>query len=164
MSLTTFDVPTVSDTRSPTVDDDRIIEQAIAILERRMFTDGPVLNWPDTVRNYLHMKLVQESSEVFAAVFFTTTYQVIACETLFRGTIDSAEVHPRVVVQRALTLNASALVVGHQHPSGNAEPSPADRAITARLKQALSLVDIRLLDHYIFGKGTPYSFAASGLL
>jgi len=81
---------------------------------------------------------------------------------LFRGTVDGAEVHPREVVRRALAHNASAIVVGHNHPSGNAEPSIADRAITARLKQALSLVEIRLLDHFIVGDGAPVSLAARG--
>ncbi|WP_033482417.1 DNA repair protein RadC [Xanthomonas citri] len=164
MSLTTLDAPTVSDTRSPTVDDDRIIEQAIAILERRIFATGPRLTGLEGAREYLRLKLLQEPNEVFVAVFLTTRHRVIACEALFRGTIDGAEVHPRVVVQRALALNAAALIVSHQHPSGDTTPSAADRAITNRLKDALSLVDIRLLDHFIIGKGTPYSFAASGLL
>ncbi|CCG36501.1 protein YkfG [Xanthomonas citri pv. mangiferaeindicae LMG 941] len=154
----------MSDTRSPTVDDDRIIEQAIAILERRIFATGPRLTGLEGAREYLRLKLLQEPNEVFVAVFLTTRHRVIACEALFRGTIDGAEVHPRVVVQRALALNAAALIVSHQHPSGDTTPSAADRAITNRLKDALSLVDIRLLDHFIIGKGTPYSFAASGLL
>lgn len=162
LSLVATDASTVSDTR--TADDDRIVEQAIAILERRVFSNGPVLEWPDTLCKYLHLNLMQESSKVFVAVFFTSRHQVIACETLFRGTIDGSEVHPRVVVQRALALNAAMLVVAHQHPSGNTVPSPADRAVTARLKQALSLIDVRLLDHYIIGRGLPYSFAAHGLL
>ncbi|WP_296463635.1 MULTISPECIES: RadC family protein [Pseudomonadota] len=164
MSLTTLDAPTVSDIRSPTVDNDRIIEQAIAILERRIFATGPRLTGLEGAREYLRLKLLQEPNEVFVVVFLTTRHRVIACEALFRGTIDGAEVHPRVVVQRALALNAAALIVAHQHPSGDTTPSAADRAITNRLKDALSLVDIRLLDHFIIGKGTPYSFAASGLL
>ncbi|MBX6317215.1 MAG: DNA repair protein RadC [Pigmentiphaga sp.] len=154
----------MSDIRSPTVDNDRIIEQAIAILERRIFATGPRLTGLEGAREYLRLKLLQEPNEVFVVVFLTTRHRVIACEALFRGTIDGAEVHPRVVVQRALALNAAALIVAHQHPSGDTTPSAADRAITNRLKDALSLVDIRLLDHFIIGKGTPYSFAASGLL
>lgn len=162
-TLTAHDTPAKIEMQ-PATNDDLIVKQAITILERRLFSDGPVLTSPDTARDYLRLKLVPEPNEVFVAVFLTAKHQVIACETLFRGTIDGAEVHPRVVVQRALALNASALIVSHQHPSGESSPSPADRTITARLKQALSLVDVRLLDHYIIGRGVPYSFASHGLL
>jgi DNA repair protein RadC len=81
---------------------------------------------------------------------------------MFRGTVDGAEVHPREVVRRALSLNAAALIVGHNHPSGHSEPSAADRAITSRLKQALALVDVRLLDHFVVGDGPPVSLASRG--
>ena len=83
---------------------------------------------------------------------------------MFKGTIDQTSVYPRVVVQRALALNASAVILAHQHPSGVTEPSSADRALTDRLKAALTMVDVRVVDHFIVGKGTPYSFAESGLL
>ena len=152
------------DVRLASTDDDCVVAQALAILERRIFAQGPLLSGMESALEYLQLQLMQEPNEVFVAVFLTTRHRVIACEALFRGTIDSAEVHPRVVVQRALALNAAALIVSHQHPSGDTTPSAADRAITNRLKDALSLVDIRLLDHFIIGKGTPYSFAASGLL
>ena len=87
-----------------------------------------------------------------------------AFEELFQGTIDGAQVHPREVARRALALNAAAAICGHNHPSGNPEPSAADRSITARLKEALSLVDVRLLDHIVVGDGTPVSLAARGWL
>ncbi|MAH32555.1 MAG: DNA repair protein RadC, partial [Marinobacter sp.] len=93
-----------------------------------------------------------------------TRHKVLAYEPLFRGTIDGASVYPRVVVQRALAANAAAVIFAHQHPSGNSEPSAADRAITRRLKDALDLIDIRVLDHFIIGEGRPYSFAENGLL
>ena len=83
---------------------------------------------------------------------------------MFRGSLTQTSVYPRVVVQRALALNASALILAHQHPSGVTEPSFADRGLTERLKTALAMVDVRVLDHFIIGKGTPYSFAESGLL
>ncbi|HEY5972737.1 MAG TPA: JAB domain-containing protein, partial [Pseudoxanthomonas sp.] len=100
--------------------------------------------------------------EVFAALFLDTRHRALGFEELFRGTVDGAEVHPREIVRRALSHNAAAVIVGHNHPSGCAEPSSADRAITARLKQALSLVDVRLLDHFVVGDGPPVSLASRG--
>jgi DNA repair protein RadC len=91
-------------------------------------------------------------------------HRVLAYEPMFKGTLDSTAVYPRVVVQRALELNAGAVIFSHQHPSGCTEPSSADRVLTDRLKAALALIDVRVLDHIIVGQGTPYSFAESGLL
>ncbi|MCW0425677.1 hypothetical protein NB713_003620 [Xanthomonas sacchari] len=99
---------------------------------------------------------------MFAALFLDTRHRWLAFEELFQGTLDGAEVHPREVVRRALTLNAAAVIIGHNHPSGNPEPSPADRAVTERLKQALDLIDVRLLDHFIVGDGVPVSMASRG--
>lgn len=144
--------------------EDWIIEQAIALLERRVFHDGPFLNCPKVVRDYLRLKLLPEPNEIFAAVFLNARNQAIAYEPLFKGTIDQSSVYPRVVVQRALALNAKALILAHQHPSGCREPSSSDLVITERLKAALDLIDVRLLDHFIIGKGAPYSFAKAGLL
>lgn len=144
--------------------EDWIIHQVITLLEQRIFKAGPMLNSPTTVRDYLHLKLVGEPNEVFAVVFLDTQHQVLAYEPMFKGTIDQTSVYPRVVVQRALALNASAVILAHQHPSGVTEPSSADRALTDRLKAALTMVDVRVVDHFIVGKGTPYSFAESGLL
>ena len=101
---------------------------------------------------------------MFAVLFLDTRHRALAFEELFRGGLDGAEVHPREIVRRALAHNAAALIVGHNHPSGNPEPSAADRAVTARLKQALALVDLRLLDHFIVGDGPPVSLAARGWL
>ncbi|HEP8866449.1 RadC family protein [Pseudomonas aeruginosa] len=144
--------------------ENRIIKQAIELLERRLFTDGPHLLAPEAASDYLRLTLMSEPSEVFVAVFLSSKHQVIACETLFRGTIDEAQVHPRVVVQRALAHNAAALIVAHQHPSGCTEPSVSDEILTKRLRTALDCVDVRLLDHLIIGKGDPYSFASAALL
>lgn len=144
--------------------DDRIIQQAIALLEQRVFNAGPTLNGPKAVRDYLRLKLMAEPNEVFVVVFLDSQHQVLACEPLFKGSIREAPVYPRVVVQRALELNASALILSHQHPSGIAEPSMQDRAITNQLQHILRMVDIQIVDHFIIGKGEPYSFAESGLL
>jgi DNA repair protein RadC len=123
---------------------------------------GDALTDPQAAARYFSQRLRGLPHEVFAALFLDTRHRAIAFEELFRGTIDGAEVHPREVVRRALAHNATALIVGHNHPSGNGEPSAADRAITARLKQALALVEIRLLDHFIVGDGAPVSLAARG--
>lgn len=144
--------------------DDRIIAKAIALLEQRLYATGPTVTGPEAARDYLRLQLMQEPSEVFAVVFLTTQHQVIACETLFRGTVDAADIHPRVIVQRALFHNAAALLVAHQHPSGSTTPSAADRAITSRLRMALDLIEVRLLDHLVIGRGEPYSFAYHGML
>lgn len=144
--------------------DDWIIEQAITILEDRVFKAGPILNSTMAVRDYLRLKLMPEPNELVVAIFLNNQYRVLSYETLFTGTVNSAAVYPRVVVQRALALNASALILAHQHPSGETSPSTADISHTKLLKTALETVDVRVLDHLIIGKGEPFSFAASGLL
>ncbi|MFZ2207243.1 MAG: DNA repair protein RadC, partial [Porticoccaceae bacterium] len=104
------------------------------------------------------------SREIFVVLFLDTRHRLIATEDLFQGTIDGASVHPREVVRRALFHNAAAVIVGHNHPSGVAEPSADDRRITARLREALALVDVRLLDHFVVGAGQVVSLAERGLL
>ena len=113
---------------------------------------------------YFAQRLRGQPREVFAALFLDARHRALGFEELFQGSIDGAEVHPRVLVERALARGASAVIVGHNHPSGNPEPSAADRAVTARLKQALALVDVRLLDHFVVGDGAPVSMAARGLV
>jgi len=145
-------------------DEDWIIRQAIALLEKRIFNAGPMLTSPAAVRDYLQLKLVGEPSEVFAVVFLDSQHQVLSYEPLFKGSIAQTSVYPRVIVQRALALNAAAVILAHQHPSGMTEPSSADRKLTEQLETTLRLVEIRVLDHIIIGKGKPYSFAETGLL
>ncbi|WP_407061006.1 RadC family protein [Agrilutibacter solisilvae] len=123
---------------------------------------GALLTDPQAAGRYFAQRLRGHAHEVFAALFLDTRHRAIAFEEMFRGGLDGAEVHPREVVRRALALNAAAVIVGHNHPSGNPEPSAADRAVTARLKQALGLVDLRLLDHFVIGDGAPVSLAARG--
>lgn len=125
---------------------------------------GDLLNNPDLTKSYLSARLRDYDYEVFACLFLDVRHQLISYEELFRGTIDGASVHPREVVRRALELNAAALVLAHNHPSGVAEPSDADRRITRRLRDALGLVDIRIVDHLVIGDRVAVSFAERGWL
>ena len=125
---------------------------------------GEALSDPSAAGRYFAQRLRGLGHEVFAALYLDTRHRALGFEELFRGSIDGAEVHPRTLVQRALAMGAAAVIVRHNHPSGNPEPSAADRAVTARLKQALALVDVRLLDHFIIGDGPPLSMAGRGLV
>lgn len=125
---------------------------------------GAPLESPGATQEYLKTVLRDHSNEVFACLFLDTRHRVIAFEELFYGTIDGATVYPRVVAEKALGYGAAALIVAHNHPSGISEPSLADQAITRRLKDALALLDIRLLDHFVVGDGKPVSMAERGLL
>lgn len=125
---------------------------------------GEPLTSPELARGYLRSKLQDLPHEVFCCLYLDTKHRVIRFEELFRGTIDGASVHPREVVRCALKHNAAAVIVAHNHPSGVAEPSAADNALTRRLKEALEIVDIRLLDHLVVGDGEVASFAERGLL
>ncbi|MEF9977598.1 MAG: DNA repair protein RadC [Thermomonas sp.] len=125
---------------------------------------GEMLGDPAAAGRYFAQRLRGLAHEVFAVLFLDTRHRALGFEELFRGGIDGAEVHPRTLVERALARGAAAVIIGHNHPSGNPEPSAADRAVTARIKQALGLVDIRLLDHFIIGDGPPLSMAARGLV
>jgi DNA repair protein RadC len=125
---------------------------------------GDVLSSPEKTRCFLRFHLQGQRREIFSCLFLDSQHAVICCEDLFQGTLDGAAVYPREVVTRALQLGAGAVILAHNHPSGVAEPSQADRCITERLQAALALVDIRVLDHVIVGGGEPYSFAEQGLL
>ena len=125
---------------------------------------GESLADPDQAGAYFARKLRPLPHEVFACLFLDTRHRVLAYEELFRGTLDGSEVHPREVARRCLAHNAAAVIFGHNHPSGNPEASAADRAVTARLKQALALVEVRVLDHFIVGDGEPTSMARRGWL
>lgn len=142
--------------------------QAVLEMARRHLMEtlqrDTVLNNPAEVRHYLKARLRDYRREVFVCLFLDTQHRVICCEELFQGTLDASSVYPRDVVQRALALNAAAIIFAHNHPSGIAEPSQADQRITTRLCQALALVDIRVLDHMIVGDGSVLSMAERGLL
>ncbi|MCP5151374.1 MAG: DNA repair protein RadC [Ectothiorhodospiraceae bacterium] len=123
---------------------------------------GDALSSPADTRRFIAARLRGHPHEVFAALFLDNRHRVIRFEEMFRGTIDGASVYPREIVRRALELNAAALIVAHNHPSGVAEPSHADRALTHRLREAVGLVDVRLLDHLVVGDGEIVSFAERG--
>lgn len=114
------------------------------------------------MKRYLSQQLHHESREVFQVLYLDNQHRLLKSEPLFYGTIDASPVYPRVVVQQALKYNAAALILAHNHPSGVAEPSRADRSITSRIQQALQLVDIRVLDHLVVGDGEVVSFAERG--
>ncbi len=142
---------------------DSLLDLALKVLAHR-HRRGESLTSPEATRAYLRLKIAERKYEVFACVFLDNRHRIIAFEELFQGTIDGASVHPRVVVQRALELNAAAVVLVHNHPSGVAEPSMADQRITQRVKDALALVDVRVLDHFIVTAEDSLSFSEKGLL
>jgi DNA repair protein RadC len=119
---------------------------------------------PSACADYLRVRIGAHPYEVFACLFLDQRLRVIAFEELFRGSIDGASVHPREVVRRCLAHNAASVILAHNHPSGVAEPSQADREITAELKRALALIDVRVLDHFIIGCGPPTSLALRGMI
>ncbi|HEX5340055.1 MAG TPA: DNA repair protein RadC [Gammaproteobacteria bacterium] len=140
-----------------------VLEMARRHLGQRLRRSNPLTD-PAATRDYLAATLRDLPHEVFACLYLDTRHRVIAWEELFRGTLDGTSVHPREVVRHALGHNAAALIFAHNHPSGVAEPSDADRRLTRRLKEALALVDIRVLDHFVVGDGETVSFAERGLL
>ena len=131
---------------------------------KELVQKGNALSSPDETKQYLKAHLRDYEHEVFACLFLDNRHRVICFEELFRGTIDGASVYPREVVKRALAYNAAAVIFAHNHPSGVAEPSQADRHITEKLIQALSAVEIRVLDHFIVGDDMLCSFAERGLM
>lgn len=142
--------------------------QAVMEMSRRYLAekvqDAEIMSSPAITRQYLMAQLAHLPHEVFAALFLDNKHKVIRFKILFQGTIDGASVYPREVVKQALALNAAAIIFSHNHPSGSVAPSQADIAITQRLKDALNLVDIRVLDHIIIGHDQAYSFAEHGNL
>ena len=142
--------------------------QAALELSRRHYREtlsiGPALSSPETARGFLLAQLRDRPYEVFCCLHLDARHRLIAFEELFRGTIDGATVHPREVVRQSLARNSAAVIFAHNHPSGVAEPSQADELITQRLREALNLIDVRVLDHLIVGEDRCMSFAERGLL
>ena len=142
-----------------------IIEQATRILAKRLTRSGSKpFTSPDAVRQFVQLQLADRERESFACLFLDNRHRILGMRELFQGTVDGTSVYPRVVVQEALEINAAAVILYHNHPSGVAEPSQADEMITRRLKSALELVDIRLLDHFVVATGDSVSLAARGLI
>ncbi|CUA96340.1 RadC family protein [Thiomonas bhubaneswarensis] len=140
-----------------------VLELARRTLSEQM-TQQPLLDSPAAVRDYLRLWLGAQPMEIFAALFLDAQHQLIAAEELSRGTLAYTSVYPREVVKAALRRNAGALILAHNHPSGVAEPSAADRTLTQALQSALALVDVRVLDHLVVTRHSVVSFAERGLL
>lgn len=144
--------------------DDATITRALAILATRLRRPGAAMDSPSTVKNFLSLKLAELEHEVFAVLWLDSQNRVLEYQEMFRGTLTQTRVYPRDVVKAGLSLNAGACVLAHNHPSGVADPSYADKALTETLKTALALVDIRVLDHIIVGGLSTVSFAEKGLI
>lgn len=141
-----------------------VVKSAIAILTEKLRQDGHALSAPSAVRDYLRLTLAGKEHEVFTVLFLDAQHRLIAAEEMFRGTLTQTSVYPREVVKAALAHNACCVIFAHNHPSGIAEPSRADEALTIALKKALALVDVRVMDHFVVGNDCAVSFAEKGLL
>lgn len=126
--------------------------------------DGDILDHPQAVRNYLRWRIGRRDTETFAILFLSTQNRVLAVEEVAQGTLDEVQVHPREIVRHTLRHNAAAIIVAHNHPSGSTLPSTEDRLLTNKLRSALELMDIRLLDHFIVTRNETISFAERGWL
>lgn len=143
--------------------DDKIVEQALQILASRL-KFGAALTSPSAVRDYLRLSLGHREHEVFVVIFLDAQHRVIGLEELFRGTLTQTSVYPREVVKNALAYNAAAVIFSHNHPSGVAQPSQADELLTRNLKEALALVEVKVLDHFIVAGAQAISFAERGAI
>lgn len=141
----------------------QVVQQALALLECEV-READALVTPEAVRDYLRLLLADRPHEVFAVMFLDAQNRVIETLEMFRGTLTQTSVYPREVLIEALARNAAAVILTHNHPSGHAEPSRADEALTQTLKSALALVDVRVLDHFIVTRSSVISFAERGLL
>lgn len=148
---------------TPNLSELDVLEWAQSILEAR-FKRSNYLTNPSLVRGYLQAQLTTEEREVFAIILLDSQHGVLGFEKLFYGTIDSASVYPREVIKTVLNANAAAVIIAHNHPSGNPEPSRADIALTTRLRESLNTIDVRMLDHLVVGGTEIVSFAERGLI
>lgn len=144
--------------------DDATISRAFAILATRLRGPGAAMDSPATVKNFLTLKLAELDHEVFSVLWLDAQNRVLEYQEMFRGTLTQTSVYPREVVKAGLALNADACILAHNHPSGMADPSYADKALTETIKTALAMVDIRVLDHIIVGGLSTVSFAERGLV
>lgn len=147
-----------------TISEGEVLAKALEIIERRLRKPGAVVDSSQVVKDYLTIKLAELEHEVFAALFLDGQHRVIKYTEMFRGTLTQTSVYPREVVKEALRINAGAVIFAHNHPSGMTEPSRADEALTKTLKDALALVEVKVLDHIIVGGTTTVSFAEKGLI
>lgn len=140
-----------------------IIAVATTKISRRI-KNAYAMHNPEVVKDYLRIRLGHLGREVFTTIFLNTKHHVIECEDMFKGTISSCEVHPREIMRRALMLNSAAIIISHNHPSGDPTPSQADRHLTTKIVEAGALVGVRVLDHIVIGGNSTFSFAEQGLL
>ena len=145
------------------ISDSAVVDTALRILAERV-TQGPLLSSPRVVKDFLRLRFSGLQHEVFCVLYLDRRHHLIACEDLFRGTVDAASVFPREIVKACLRHNASSILCAHNHPTNNPSPSQADELITTRIKAAVELLDLRLLDHCIVTAGETVSFAELGLL
>lgn len=145
-------------------DDDALVAHALAVLMKRLKKPGVLMSAPTVVKDFLRLSLAAQEHESFVVLFLDCKNRLIEAQEVFRGTLAQTPVYPREVVKTALALNAACVILAHNHPSGVAEPSEADRILTRALVQALSLVDVRVLDHIIVAGASTYSFAEVGEL
>lgn len=145
--------------------DDAVISAALAILDARM-KERPVFDSPASVKAYLRLQHAgsQHEYEVFGIMFLDAQHKMIEDRLMFRGTLTQTSVYPREVVKAALALNAAAVILHHNHPSGGVQPSQADESLTRTLKATLDVIDVRVLDHIVVGGASCFSFAESGML
>lgn len=148
----------------PSLADSNLVVSALRCLETRLRYGGELLSNSKDVMAYLQLHLAEEKNEVFAALFLDRTHRLLAFEKLFYGTISEATVYPRRIVQKALVHNAAAIILAHNHPSGQCEPSLADREMTYEIRMILNIIDVQLLDHIIVSYPNTYSFAEQRLL
>ncbi|WP_020561580.1 RadC family protein [Methylosarcina fibrata] len=142
---------------------DEILSMARQLIQQR-FARGQAITSPNDTREFLMLELALLEHEVFYCIYLDNQHKILASEACFQGTVDGASVYPREIVKRALALNASAVILAHNHTSGLAEPSQADRQITEKLKAALALIEVRVLDHFVIGGTESFSFAERGWL
>lgn len=142
-----------------------LVQQALDLIANKATpSTSPILSCPAAVRDYLRLLLGDRPHEVFTVVFLDSQHQVICVEEMFRGTLTQTSVYPREIVIAALSRNAAAVILAHNHPSGHSEPSHTDQAMTQMLKAALAMVEVRVLDHFVVTRSTLVSFAERGLL
>ena len=139
-----------------------VIKQAVFIIEQTYKREDLLANYPSVVADYFRIRFGASEREVFAVLFLDNQHQLIVCEIMFQGTINAATVYPREVAKKALQHNAAAVILAHNHPSGNTVPSHADRVLTNRLVEALGLLEVRVLDHIIVSPQSSYSMAEQG--
>ena len=144
--------------------EDAVLAEAIQILQARMKKTTEAFTSPAAVTQYLTIKLAELEHEIFGVLLLDNSHRLIEDQVMFRGTVDGAHVYPREVIKEVLSVNAAAVIFYHNHPSGNLTPSRTDEAITAKLIDALRLIEVRVLDHFIVGGMNTYSFADHGLI